>query len=244
MKPFRKILLVLLSALLLAVVGFAIWAATPLRASPEALSALQSDSTVTVTEERFITFSPANQRPAGVGLIFYPGGHVEARAYARPMRQIAAQGYLVVLVPVRLNLAFFDINAAAPVLSAHPEIEHWVLAGHSLGGVAAAMFAGSHSQISGLVFWASYPPDSTLKDSDLRVLSIYGTNDMAGVEKFHKSRLLLPENAHFVPIPGGNHSQFGDYGLQPGDKPAEISRLDQQSQAVQAVVQFLASFIK
>lgn len=45
-----------------------------------------------------------------IGLIFYPGGHVDYRAYTPIPHSIAANGILVVLVPVRLNLAFFDID--------------------------------------------------------------------------------------------------------------------------------------
>jgi hypothetical protein len=40
---------------------------------------------------------------------------------------------------------------------------------------------------------------------------------------------------------GGNHAQFGDYGFQPGDNQAKISRADQQQQVVDATVKFLES---
>jgi hypothetical protein len=43
----------------------------------------------------------------------------------------------------------------------------------------------------------------------------------------------------YVIIEGGNHAQFGDYGPQPGDNQATISRADQQAQTVEAVVKFL-----
>ena len=244
MKLLKRILLGLLAVALLAMAGFVVWAETPLGPAPEALAALKSDSQVTVTTGDFITFAPANQRPASVGFIFYPGGRVDARSYAAPLREIAAQGYLVVLVPVRLNLAFFDINAAAPVFAAHPEIQHWVIGGHSLGGVAAALFAKEHPEISGLVFWASYPADDSLKNSNLRVLSIYGTMDMAGTAIFDEKDALMPASVQYVVMDGGNHAQFGDYGPQPGDNEATISRADQQAQVVAAVVQFLASFVK
>jgi pimeloyl-ACP methyl ester carboxylesterase len=244
MRLLKRIPLVLLAVILLAAVGFIAWAETPLGPAPEALAALQSDGQVTVTAGDFITFTPADQQPASVGFIFYPGGRVDARSYAVPLREIAAKGYLVVLVPVRLNLAFFDINAAGPVIAAHPEIQTWVIGGHSLGGVAAALFAKDHPNISGLVFWASYPADDSLKNSNIRVLSIYGTNDMAGVQAFKEKEALMPANVQYVIIDGGNHSQFGDYGLQPGDKEATISRLEQQLQVVAAVVRFLASFEK
>jgi hypothetical protein len=244
MKLLKRILLGLLVVAVVATLGFVVWAETPLGPAPEALAALESDSQVTVTTGDFITFEPANQQPASVGFIFYPGGRVDARSYAVPLREIAAQGYLVVLVPVRLNLAFFDVNAAAPVIAAYPEIEYWVIGGHSLGGVASALFAKDHPEISGITFWAAYPADDGIKNSNLRVLSIYGTKDMAGMDKFKETSVLNPPATQYVVIEGGNHSQFGDYGLQPGDNEATISRAEQQSQVVAAVVQFLASFVK
>jgi hypothetical protein len=243
MKIIKRIALGLVIVVALIGIGFVVWAETPLGPAPEALAALQSDSNVTVTTDNFITFKPANLQPT-TGFIFYPGGRVDARSYAAPLHAIAAQGYLVVLVPVRLNLAFFDINAAEPVFAAHPEITRWVVGGHSLGGVASEIFAGSHPQIDGLVFWASYPADTSIKDSNLRVLSIYGTNDMAGMAKFDETAALNPADTQYIVIQGGNHAQFGDYGPQPGDNAATISRADQQSQIVAAVVSFLASFVK
>jgi dienelactone hydrolase len=240
MKLLKRILLGLLAAVILAAAGFVVWAETPLGPAPEALAALESDSQVTVTIGDYITFTPAGQEPASVGFLFYPGGRVDARSYAAPLREIAAQGYFVALVPVTLNLAFFDINAGAQVIADHPEIRQWVAGGHSLGGVAAALFAKNEPKIKGLVFWASYPADDSLKNSDLRVLSIYGTMDMAGADTFVEKDALMPANVQYVIISGGNHAQFGDYGPQPGDNPATISRADQQAQTVEAVLHFLA----
>ena len=239
MKIFKRILLGLLIITALLVLGFVIWAETPLGPAPEALSALESDSQVTVISNDFITFQPVNVQP-DTGFIFYPGGRVDYRSYAVPLHEIAAQGYLVILLPVRLNLAFFDVNAAEPAIAAHPEIQHWVVGGHSLGGVASALFAKTHlEEIDGMIFWASYPSDDSFKNSDINVVSIYGTNDMAGTKVFEDSRALLPADAQFVVIEGGNHGQFGDYGPQPGDNVATISRIEQQKQAVEASVNFL-----
>lgn len=42
-----------------------------------------------------------------------------------------------------------------------------------------------------------------------------------------------------VPIEGGNHAQFGDYGPQKGDLPAAISAQEQQAQTVTAVAEFI-----
>jgi pimeloyl-ACP methyl ester carboxylesterase len=144
----------------------------------------------------------------------------------------------VILLPVRLNLAMLDVNAADRAIAAFPEIRHWAVGGHSLGGVAAATYASRHD-IDGLVLWASYPSDDSLKNSKMKVISIYGTQDISGLTTFEDARTLLPLDTQYVVIQGGNHAQFGDYGIQPGDKEAMITRADQQKQTVQATVQFL-----
>jgi hypothetical protein len=50
--------------------------------------------------------------------------------------------------------------------------------------------------------------------------------------------------AEFVVIQGGNHAQFGDYGVQPGDHEATISRVDQQKQVVEVTAQFLKELVQ
>jgi hypothetical protein len=243
MKFLRRIFLGVLVITLIAILGFVVWAETPFKPAPEAMSALESDSNVTVMGDDYVTFKPTNAEPT-TAFVFYPGGRVDHRAYAVTLRKIAEQGYLVILLPVRLNLAFFDVDAADKVIADLPQIERWVVGGHSLGGVAASLYASERDVFDGIVFWASYPAGDELKNTDMEVLSIYGTLDMGGMEAFDTSRTTLPADTRFVVIDGGNHGQFGDYGFQPGDNEATISRAEQQSQVVDATVQFLADLSK
>jgi alpha/beta hydrolase family protein len=244
MKLFKRILLGLLIVLGILIVGFILWALNPLEATPDALAALESDSKVTVTQgDDYVTFMPTGATPTEA-FVFYPGGHVDYRAYASPLHQLAEQGYLAILLPVRLNLAIFDVNAADRPISDFPEIQNWAVGGHSLGGVAASMYATKHENLAGVVYWASYPADDTLKDSNMEFTSIYGTLDMAGVDAFQSSASILPAGTQFVVIEGGNHSQFGNYGLQPGDNPATIPWQEQQAQAVAATARLLDSLSK
>jgi hypothetical protein len=240
-KVLKWIGIGLLALVLLGSAGFVIWAETPSQPQQAALEALKSDNQVTVTDTgKYITFEPASGS-ATTGFIFYPGGHVEYRAYAPILHQIAAQGIFVVLVPVKLNLAFFGIEAGAPVLKDFPQIKTWVTGGHSLGGVASAIFAQNHPEIKGIVFWASYPADDKLKNADIKMLSIYGTQD-GGLDKgakIEQYKAFEPAGTIFVVIEGGNHGQFGDYGPQPGDKPATISPQEQWQQTTDATVQFI-----
>lgn len=247
MKKILKVtLLTLFTLLFIAAAAFYIWAETPSQPQQAALAALQSDDQVTVTDNgRYITFQPANSQPS-VGFIFYPGGHVDYRAYSPILHKIAAQGIFVALVPVRLNLAFFDLEAGAPVLADFPDIKVWMTGGHSLGGVAATYFAANHPEIKGLVYWASYPADDRLKNSDIKMLSIYGTQD-GGLEdgaKIEEYRAFQPVDTQFVVIEGGNHGQFGDYGPQPGDRPATISPEEQWQQTTDVTVAFIQSLVR
>jgi hypothetical protein len=237
----RYVFIVIIAICLLSGVAFFVWANTVRGPSPEALVALQSDAEVQVTTDQWLVFEPEDGA-YNTGFIFYPGGRVEPRSYAPFAHDIAAQGYLVVIVPVRLNLALFDTQVARGVMDAYPQVTHWAVGGHSLGGVAATEFADDNIDIEGLVLWASYPQEDTdlSADEGLVVASIYGTNDLlATVESVEASRLLLPESTIFVPIEGGNHQQFGWYGEQAGDGEPTISREEQQRQIVEATVAVL-----
>ena len=234
---------VVLGILLAAVIGFIAWGLIIPKPMPEALAVMQPDSKVTITTDPWLVFQPTDQIPT-TGLIIYPGGRVDPRAYAPIAYAIAAQGYLVVIVPMPLNLAVLGSDRAASVIQAYPDIQQWVIGGHSLGGSMAALFADKHrDQINGLVLWASYPASSNnLVDSNIQVASIYGTLDgLATKDKIDASQELLPADTTWAPIEGGNHAQFGWYGDQPGDNPATISRQDQQAQTIQATLDLLQS---
>ncbi len=241
MKTVKRVLFGLFALLLLASLGFVFWALAAYPAGESALGALQSNSAVAVTQDGSITFAPGGPQPK-TGLIFYPGGRVDPRAYAPALRQVAERGYLVVLVRAPLNLMVFDPDKAGEVIAKHPDIEHWAVGGHSLGGAMAANFAYTHpGAVEGLALWASYPAGSNdLSDSGLQVLSVYGTLDMAGMEPFKSSASLLPGDTTWVVIEGGNHAQFGDYGPQAGDNPAGIPAQVQWKMAAESTVRLLA----
>lgn len=221
-------------------IGFVIWAENPLGPDQAAILALESDDQVAVSQDQWIIYQPVTVQPE-IGLIFYPGGRVDPRSYAPLMREIAMQGYLVVLVPMPLNLAVFSPSSAGDVINAYPQIAFWAVGGHSLGGTMAANFAFSNpTQVDGLILWASYPAgNNDLSGYNVPVISIYGTLDMGGMEPFDASMALLPADTVWIVIEGGNHAQFGNYGPQPGDNEATIPAMEQQQQTIEATVDFL-----
>ena len=56
----KKILFGLLGILIVFMMGFVIWGSTPLGPMPEAVSALNSDSTVQITHSAWYEFLPVN----------------------------------------------------------------------------------------------------------------------------------------------------------------------------------------
>lgn len=228
--------------LIAAIAGFVIWASTTNPIMPEAEAALISDERVTVSTEGFIAFEPQAARRS-IGFVMYPGGRVQAEAYAPLTRALAEEGFFSAIVYAPLNLSLFNSSAARRVIDAHPDIAYWVVGGHSLGGVAASRFAnGNPDTVDGLAFVASVPfPGLNLNErDDLAVISIYGSLDaLLTVEDVADSVDDLPAETIFVEVVGGNHANFGWYGEQSGDAPAEISREDQQNQTVAALVDFM-----
>lgn len=239
-SPFALFIIIFL--LLIGVFGIVTLASPLASPMPEALAALRSDAQVQVTEEAWLSFDPNGLEPT-TGLIIYPGGRVDYRSYAPLARQIAAQGYQVVLLKMPFGLAVLDPNAANKVIRSYPEISQWAVGGHSLGGAMAAAFAGANpQQVSGLVLWAAYPPQNTdLSALSLSATSIYASLDgLATTTDIQDSISRLPANTIYVEIEGGNHAQFGWYGNQNGDNPAGISREEQQEQVLFATLDLLA----
>jgi dienelactone hydrolase len=243
MKKSVKITLIIIGIVtLLGIIGFITWGLTPLGPSSEALAALDSNVHVTVEDKgNFIVFTPTSHIPI-TGFILYPGGHVDYRSYAPIAQEIASHGYRVSIVRMPLSLAVFGIDRADEVISVYPNMRYWVIGGHSLGGSMAAAYARSHSdKVQGVVFWASYPASSDdLSTTDLKGLSTYGSNDQVlDRDNFNDTVSLLPHGTILQVIQGGNHAQFGNYGLQPGDGTATISAADQQAQAADLTARLL-----
>jgi pimeloyl-ACP methyl ester carboxylesterase len=226
--------------LLIILAGVYLYTLSPVGPLPEALPYLQSTDQVKVTTGRFAWFQPTSN-PAKTGFIFYPGGRVDYRAYAPLASGLASKGWPVAVVPMPLDLAILGPDKAHDVINAHPEITHWVIGGHSLGGTMAAQFAAQNpSLISGIVFLASYPADKKLKSANLSTLAIFGENDgLVTAEDREKFRPRFPEATEWVVINGGNHAGFGWYGKQEDDNPASISLQEQGSQVLQSIDQFM-----
>ena len=216
------------------------YAADYYHADDAAVGAMSPAADVTVEQKgNTLAFVPEG---AETGLIFYPGGKVEYTAYAPLMRALANNGVLGVLVRMPLNLAVLDMNAANGIPEKYPQIKHWYIGGHSLGGSMAASHAAKNtSAYEGLVLLASYST-ADISTSGLPVISIYGSEDgVLNIEKYAEYKCNLPAAFEEYIIEGGCHAGFGSYGSQDGDGVPTITGEEQIAETARLLTAFFDS---
>ncbi len=235
-----RVLAWVVSVVVLVVLGFLAWVNTPMMGERPAALEVWRDSRIAVTDVRdAVELAPVDGR-SGTGLVFIPGAVVDPYAYMYKLSEtVADTGLTVLITKPALNLAFFDTRPLSAFTSQVPEVEHWYVGGHSLGGVRACQLAAG-GDVAGLVLFGSYCAND-LSRTDLRVLSISGSRDgLSTPAKIDAARGLLPANATMVQIQGMNHAQFGNYGPQSGDGEATIS----DAEARQGVTVALGKFFE
>ncbi|TDL30974.1 alpha/beta hydrolase [Jeotgalibacillus sp. S-D1] len=218
--------------------GFYIWSEQTYQPSEELHAHV--DKNDFNKEDGIITFVP--DEPNGTGIVLYPGAKVEPEAYGYYAKKLMSEGYFVAIPEVLFNFALFESGKADEIREAHPSIEHWVIGGHSLGGVAAASYAYNHLQeIEGVIFLASYPSSgSDFSATEMPMLSLYAEKDgLSTLEDIEDTRQLLSNKAVLHEIIGGNHAQFGLYGEQKGDQAASISGIEQQDEMAAVTLDWL-----
>lgn len=237
----RYLAAISLSLVLLALaMGWCVYVGDYYAADGPAITAMEGNQIVSVEKtETIAVFTPENPT---AGFLFYPGGKVEAAAYAPLMLALAQRDVLCVLISMPCNLAVLNPNAAEGIAQRFPEIERWYIGGHSLGGSMAASYAARHrEELWGLVLLASYAA-TDLSASGLEVLSVYGSEDgVLNMEKYESNRVNLPEAALEIIIPGGNHAGFGSYGPQTGDGAANISSDEQIRFTAEKIAEFMSA---
>jgi len=210
---------------------------------------LASDVVVAVTNtDKYISFTPSSLQ-SDIALIFYPGAMVEPTAYAPLARRIAESGYSVFIVNLPWRLAPFESHVislfdSTKTLMQSENYERYVMVGHSKGAALAGQFTKTNPKmVDALVLIAtSHPKEDafTLSDTDIPVLKITASLDgLASPEEVEENKKFLPDHTKYYDIEGGNHSQFGYYGFQLGDRRATISRDQQQDETFGVLREFL-----
>ena len=239
-KPKKKLIIPAVIAGVISglILGFVIYVSIYYHPDDTALAAMNSDGMVTVTETVYgWLFDGPSEDTA---LIFYPGAKVDARSYAPILHNLASQGIDVCLVNMPLRFAINDINAADKAINEH-QYTTWYMCGHSMGGFCAEIYAAGHSDtISGIIMLGAFPT-SRINDG-MKVLLITGSEDeVINRTTYSKNLSLLPADYLSMTIPGGNHAQFGNYGIQNGDGTATITAAEQQDVAIRAILSLVNS---
>ncbi len=230
----KTLLLIPVSAIVVLCIAFLIYTGQYYHAEESACTALESDESVIVTQKKYGWFFDGPSETDA--LIFYPGGKVEETAYAPLLHRLAGQGMDICLVRMPFRLAVLGASKADQVMAQH-DYEHWYIGGHSLGGAMAASYAATHSlQLSGVFMLAAYPT-KPLADN-MKALIIYGSEDgVLNRSKLEEAIRYLPDSGEVYVIEGGNHAQFGNYGIQSGDGNAVISPKEQQQRTVEWILE-------
>lgn len=246
-KPKRKlagkIVLTVLAAVLLLTAAFFGKCMFNERPALRELSAYQSafpDTVIRAAENGSTEIFPKSPEKAETGIIFYVGAQIRPEAYIPLLARMAEKGCACFIPALSFNIAMFEPNAAEAVMKAHPEINSWVLAGHSLGGLTASGFADDHrDSVDGLVLLAAYT-NRDLSDTELPMLAVFGDADgILNRNRYEKRRVWNSSDFEEHSISGGNHSQYGDYGKQPRDNEALISADEQQAQTADIIFDWL-----
>lgn len=208
---------------------FFIYTSNYLKANTTDINKIYSSNPNIDEIDNFTVIYPNKSNDKNIGLIFYPGGKVEDKAYLPLLNQISQTGVTCFLVKMPFNLAVFNIDAADKIIERYPSINNWFLSGHSLGGAMASSYAAdNYKKLEGLILLASYP----LNEAPISTICIFGSLDTV----LDVSKL---DGATKIEIEGANHANFGNYGSQKGDTVATISREKQQQITVEAIRNFI-----
>jgi len=177
-------------------------------------------------------------------IIFFQGGLVEPEAYAPLARSLAENGYSVHIIKMPFRLAILGYDELSSLFNLSDSNTDYILMGHSQGAKMAAKFVHENPDlIDGLVLMGtSHPRDFSLSYSTIPILKLYASNDgLASVVEVMENRNMLPIDAKFIEIKGGNHAQFGYMGSLLMDDVASISKEEQLVQVNAEIVRFLKS---
>lgn len=230
----KKVIIIIIIIILMAVFAYGIYYVNDYSHADDVAQKYMNgtdDVSVIKTGNGLLLDGPGND----TALIFYPGAKVEYTSYLPLLTQISGNGTDCFLVEMPFNLAFMGINSADDIIKEY-DYGHYVMSGHSLGGVMAAQYVNETNNTDALILLGAY----STKHIDKPVLSIYGSQDkVLNMEAYNENHQLISKNLTEVVIDGGNHAQIGNYGNQQGDGIAKITPQKQQDEITEEIINFL-----
>ena len=191
--------------------------------------------TRTELKDKTLVFTGSSTETA---MIFYPGGNVEYNAYEPLMAACAKRGIMSFLIKMPLNV--LPSNAPNRIKKQYPDVKNWYIGGHSLGGLLASTQVSKYNNdYKGLILLASYSAFKDLSKTNLKILSVIGSEDgVITLNSYNKYKKNLPKTFTEYTIPGGCHSYFGMYGLQKKDGTPKITNIEQIEITADKILEF------
>ncbi|MCD8218362.1 MAG: alpha/beta hydrolase [Clostridiales bacterium] len=175
-----------------------------------------------------------------VGFMIFTGAQTDEPAYAYIAYLLHRGNYPVVIPKQPFQMSAFGAKHGMEIMDSHPEIEKWILVGHSLGGVPVSRIAAARpEQVMGAAFLATYA-SADLSSLDISAIRIIAENDgIMNNDRMSSFNHNLPEDSVTVMIEGANHQGFAAYdSLSRRDGKAVISWQEQNELSVRYILEF------
>eukprot|EP00557_Chaetoceros_sp_GSL56_P000950 CAMPEP_0176501608 /NCGR_PEP_ID=MMETSP0200_2-20121128/14252_1 /TAXON_ID=947934 /ORGANISM="Chaetoceros sp., Strain GSL56" /LENGTH=352 /DNA_ID=CAMNT_0017900507 /DNA_START=123 /DNA_END=1178 /DNA_ORIENTATION=- len=192
------------------------------------MAAASNCTATTATERCHIPFPATAMYDSKIGVVLYGGGLIDPRGYSVIAERLASRYGFHTVIPIFANDLAFSFGVCDSMRldmakAEFPQVEKWVLAGHSFGGVSAIVDSWSRYNsgdvaLGGVALMAADIQQTLdcgaidFSNSTLPMASITGALDgVLNMTRFSSNQQFLSPDTQFVDVFGGNHGDFGSY---------------------------------
>jgi hypothetical protein len=175
-----------------------------------------------------------------VGFIIFSGAKADERSYSYIAKLLHDEGHTVTIPKAPFHLSAFGIGHGFEIMENNPQVEKWILVGHSLGGVPVSRIAAKQpDKLLGIALLA------TMASADLSALDISAIRITAENDKIMSSKRMdpylgnLPGNSLDIELKGANHQGFAAYNsFMSRDGKATMTWQEQNEETVRLILDF------
>jgi hypothetical protein len=175
-----------------------------------------------------------------VGFIIFAGAKADEKSYSYIAKLLHDEGHTVVIPKVPFHLSAFGIDHGSTIMEDNPQVEKWILVGHSLGGLPVSRIAAKQpDKLLGIALLATMA-SRDLSGLDISAIRITAENDRIMSNKMMDSYLgNLPKNSLHIELKGANHQGFAAYNsFMSRDGEATITWQEQNEETVRLILDF------
>jgi hypothetical protein len=175
-----------------------------------------------------------------VGFVIFAGAKADERSYSYIAKLLHDEGHTVVIPKVSFHLSAFGIDHGFTIMKDNPQVEKWILVGHSLGGLPVSRIAAKQpDKLLGIALLATMA-STDLSELDISAIRITAENDKIMSNKMMDSYLdNLPKDSLHIEIKGANHQGFAAYNsFMSRDGKAAITWQEQNEETARLILDF------